>query len=231
MHLLPPSVGGFLGEKGLSDHWRDEYRQELRKKYKDLRPFNREAQDQRVKIHLEEITPTDDEISINDVIKWQRIEARRLHTRLKKGASALTVVTDGSFRNEGSGITNASADVQVRSVHPIDEHTEMGPYIQNTSEADLAALLRGLQIVRNTFQDRGESRQFRQYKRIIVATNSIMSMQTLNGFGAYRQNRAELRRAIRIAALCKIQAHEILKANRNIRSIHFIWLPQLKKAS
>lgn len=231
VNLLPTSFDGFLGEKGLSDHWRDEFRQELRKKFKNLRPYDKQALDQRVKVHLEEITPSNDEISINDVIKWQRIEARRLHTRLKKGASVLDVFTDSTFRNEGFGTSNASADVQVRSVHPLVEHTQMGPYFQNTNEAELATLLRGLQIVRNTFQNRGESKEFCQYKRIIVATSSIMSLQTLNGSATYRHNRTELRRATRIAAMCKVQAHEILKTNRNIKSIHFIWLPQLKKAS
>lgn len=227
VHLLPTSNRGIFGDKGPSESWR----QDLQKKYKDLRSYNDEVKDQRVKVHLKEITSTDDAISINSIGKWQRIEARRLHTRLKQDTSVLEVATEGSFWLDEHGRPKGSGEIQVQSVRPVPERCYMDSHVRNTSEVELAALLRGLQIARDMFRDRAESREFRQYRRIIITTGSIMSLQTLTGSGStYRQNRAELERTTQIAALCRIEAAEILKAHRDIASIHFIWLPQLKHA-
>lgn len=228
MHLLTTTHAGVYGDEGLSDRWRSEFSQDLTKQYKDLRLYDDEVKDKRIKIHLNDITPPDEETSINSIIKWKRVQARRIHTRLKHDASALDVITEGSFRTAGNGPTNASIDVTVQSIHPMSERCEMGTIVRNTNEAELSALLRGLQVVRDIFQDRGESREFRQYKRIIIATNSIMSLQSLIGSGAaYRQNQSELQRTTRLAALCRMQAHGILEAQKDIQSIHFIWLPKL----
>jgi ribonuclease HI len=228
VHLLTTTHAGIYGDEGLSDLWRDEFKQDLTKQYNDLRLYDDEVKDPRIKVHLEDINPPDNETSISGTIKWQRIQARRVHTRLKHDASALDATTDGSFRTTGYGPTTAGIDVTIQSIHPISEHCEMGTIVRTTNEAELSALLRGLQVVRDIFQDRGESREFRQYKRIIFATNSIMSLQSLIGSGAaYRQNQSELQRTTRLAALCRMQAYGILEAQKDIESIHFIWLPKL----
>lgn len=229
MHLLTTTHAGFYGDEGLSDLWRDAFKQDLAKQYKKLHIYDDEVKDGGIKVHLEDIKAPDSMTSMNGIIKWQRIHARRLHTRLKHDASALDVITDGSFRTAGYGSSKASIDITIQSIHPISEHCQIGTTVRNTNEAELSALLRGLQAVRDIFQDRGESREFRQYRRIIIATSSIMSLQSLIGSGAaYRQSQSELQRTTRLAALCRMQAHGILKAHQDIESVHFIWLPKAR---
>jgi hypothetical protein len=187
--------------------------------------YSEEVNDKRIQVHLEEVTSTNDEISINSTGKWQMLEARRLQKKLKEDTSVLEVTTTGSLGIDAQGRLQGSGEILVGSVRAMRESYETGPHVETTIEAVLAAILRGLQIVRDTFQDRGDSAEFRQYRRLIVATGSIMGLRALAGARAHGQDESELKKTTRVAALCRMQALEIMKTQRNIESVHFIWLP------
>jgi ribonuclease HI len=221
LRLLPSSDQVVLGQQGILSQWRDE----IRKSFGDLSSYDGEINDKRIKVHLDEVVSTDDDISISSLSKWQILEARRLQKELKQGISVLEVFTMGSFGIDTMGRLHGLGEIVVESVRPIRDLCEMGPHVGSSSEAELAALLRALQMVRDAFAERGDSREFRQYRRLIFATGSIMSLRAVSGAGGHRQSERELKTSTRIAALCRAHATEILKRQQNIESVHFIWLP------
>lgn len=221
VRLLPANDQSVYGRQGVLGQWRDE----INTSFRNLASYDGEIYDGRVKVHLEEVTPTNDEISISSIGKWQKLEAGRLHKKLRKDTSVLEVTTMGTFGIDGQGHLHGAGEIVVESVRPIRESCEMGPHVISSSDAELAAILRGLSMVRDTFQDRGDSREFRQYRRVIIATGSIMGLRAIEGSIAHGQSESELKRTTRIAAMCRMEAAEILKIQQNIDSVHFIWLP------
>lgn len=219
--LLPLNDQTVFGRKGVLEQWRNE----IRKNFDNLASYSGEVNDERIHVHLEEVTSTSDEISINSTGKWQILEARRLQKKLKEDTSVLEVTTMGSLGIDAQHRLHGSGEILVESVRQMRESCEMGLHVGTTSEAELAAILRGLQMVRDTFQDRGDSAEFRQYRRLIIATGSIMSLRVVAGARAHGQDESELKKTTRIAALCRMQAVEIMKTQQNIESVHFIWLP------
>lgn len=221
LRLLPLSNPIAFGRQAILGQWRDE----LRKNFKNLSSYSAEVNDKRIKVHLDEVTPNNDEVSISSIGKLQIREARRLQKRLKQDTSVLEISTMGLFGINAQGRLHGTGEILIGSDRPIRDLCEMGPHVGSPSEVDLAALLRGLQMVRDTFEERGDSREFRQYRRLLFTTGSIMGLRAVSGAGAHGQHEQELKRTTQIAALCRLQAAEILKKQQNIDSVHFIWLP------
>ncbi|KAJ9120162.1 hypothetical protein QFC22_003061 [Naganishia vaughanmartiniae] len=221
IHLSSPSTTSSLSKAGPHTEWVTS----LQAKFKDLEQFGEEVNDRRINIHLKEFAVTGD-LSINDSGELQRNLAKALHVKLiQTSSAALQVATDASFKVYNDGRSEAGGGILVESDPPIRDMCYMGQHIVSSGSAELAALLRGLQIVRDILNSPAAQTSVGQYRRIIFVTDAIMSLQALTSSNIF-QDSSETQRMTRIAALCRMAAHDILRHNHNIASIHFTWLPR-----
>jgi ribonuclease HI len=222
IHLLSLNAKPPFGKTGPHAEWISA----LQTEFKGADRFEQEVDDKRIKIHLEEFTVKGD-LSINEGGEWQRDTAHALHTELTRVSSVLKVATDGSFRVHEDGRGEGGGGIYIDSLPPIREACYMGQYVETSGTAELAALLRGLQIVRDTLRTSASDSRFRRYQRIVFTTDALMSLQALAGVRVF-QGPSEMQRLARLAALCRIEAHEILASSTNLGSIHFTWLPRME---
>jgi hypothetical protein len=193
-----------------------------------------EVTDPRINVHLEEILPTStggtessNEVSTSQQgPTGQQRQAVDLFASLQKAdMHVLEVHTDGSFHERMGEPSQSGGGIVIKTEpNEIREVCYMGSMMHDPSEAEMGALYRGLQILRDTTRSRGHSRDFPRYQRILVATDSIQVLEALCGYSVWY---TELRKMTRIAALCRMEAYDIVKENKDIESIDFVWLPRL----
>jgi hypothetical protein len=202
----------------------------IAKMAKDHTPYVSEVADPRIQTHLGEVLPQpyrNTEQANDGSQTSQQLEAIRILEELCDIDNVLEVYTDGSFweaktgqahsSHSGGGIFIKAKPDQIR------ERCYMGSMMRWASEAEIGALYRGLQIVRNTLDRDGNAQGTPRYRRIVVATDSRNALESLSGYTMQGGGHWKM---TRIAALCRIEAYEIVKANEGIDGIHFIWLPR-----
>lgn len=194
-----------------------------------LSPYASEVADPRIKTHLEAILPRryrNDGGNHDGSQTWQQAQAVKVYESLCNDDNVLEVHTDASYwedkqrprqSHSGGGIVVKTRSEQIR------EPCYMGSMMENPSEAEIGALYRGLQIVRNTLERESASNKGSPYRRVVFATDSINCIEALSGYVI------PVGKMTIIAALCRIEAYEIAKANEGIESINFVWLPRGEK--
>lgn len=190
--------------------------------------------DPRIFVHLEEILPTraseteglPDDPTTQQGLTPQQKQAVGLFTSLQHaGSSVLEVHTDGSFHEKKGEASQSGGGILIKTQpNELREVCYMGSMMHDPSEAEMGAMYRGLQILRDTLRSSGKSRDLPRYQRILIATDSIQVLEALCGYSVWY---TDLRKMTQIAALCRIEAHDIIKENTNIKRIDFVWLPRL----
>lgn len=192
----------------------------------DLTPYASEVADPRIQAHLGQVMPgfsSDTEALSIWTQNSQQIAALKIFEKLRDVDNVLEVYTDGSYSSHDPRHSHSGGGIYIKMApNQIRERCYMGSMMHDASEAEMGALFRGLQIVRNRL-DRGNASGIPRYRRVIVATDSRVCLETLNG---YQVQGGKLWKMARMAALCRMEAYEIVKANESIDGIHFIWLPR-----
>ncbi|KAJ9103899.1 hypothetical protein QFC21_002362 [Naganishia friedmannii] len=220
IHLSAPKARSPFAKAGSHSQWVTH----LQANFKNIESFGQEINDERIHVHLKEYAVTSD-VSINAAGQLQRSFAKALHDKLVLDSSALQVATDASFKVYEDGRSEAGGGILIDSNPPIRDICYLGQHVVSSGSAELAVLLRGLQIVRDVLQTPPAQTNVGNYRRIVFATDAIMSLQALTGSRISRDP-SETQRMTRIAALCRMAAYDILRHNRNLDSIHFTWLPR-----
>lgn len=202
----------------------------IAKMAKDHTPYASEVVDPRIQTHLGEILPRhyrNTEHANDESQTSQQLEAIRIFEELCDVDNVLEVYTDGSFWEAKSGKAHGShsgGGIFIKAKpDQIRERCYMGSMMGHASEAEIGALYRGLQIVRNALDREGNAQGTPRYRRIVVATDSRNALEAVSG---YTMQGGRQWKMTRIAALCRIEAYEIVRANEGIDGIHFIWLPR-----
>ncbi|KAJ9103910.1 hypothetical protein QFC21_002373 [Naganishia friedmannii] len=201
---------------------------------RDHARYASEVTDSRVIVHLEEILPTRttgaEELSANSTTQQgftlQQQQAVDLFTSLQyTEKKVLEVHTDGSFHEKQGEPSQSGGGILIKTEpNEIREVCYMGAMMHDPSEAEMGAIYRGLQILRDTLQSSGKPTDMPRYQRVLIATDSIQVLEALCGYSVWY---TELRKMTRMAALCRMEAYDIVQENSDIDRIDFVWLPRL----
>lgn len=191
--------------------------------------FADEVGDKRIRFHLEKILSrrSGKADGTEDPQDKQRSEAQRIYKRLLSLGGVMEVHTDASYLVEGKAASGSGGGIAIKTNPPIRESCQMGSMMLNSSEAEIGALYRGLQIVRDTLEEGSKSVGDAPYRRVVFATDSLNCLEAMAGFKVWSLHSKSYPKMTRMAALCRIEAYQILKANKHIEGIDFIWLPRM----
>lgn len=189
----------------------------------DKSAHRKEITDERIECHLERILlGPHTKANVKDMQERQRSEADRIYKELLKFPHVMEVHTDASFLFEGRGASGSGGGIAIKTSPPIRESCQMGSMMIHVSEAEIGALYRGLQIVRDTLKNGRKSTDDSPYRRVLFVTDSFNCLEAMTGHRMWSPNL----KITPIAALCRIEAYRIIKENKDIEKIDFIWLPR-----
>lgn len=209
---------------GQSDS-RDQWRRQLQSMDIDHSAFADEIVDKRIHCHLEKILPRkfSKADGTAEIQERQRSEASKIYKQLLNMSNVMEVHTDASYLAEGRTDSGSGGGIAIKTNPEIRESCQMGSTMRNSSEAEIATIYRALQIVRDILEKGSKSDGNLPYRRILFATDSLNALEAMTGYKVWKPTS----KITRLAALCRIEAYQIIKANKNIEGIDFIWLPRL----
>ncbi|KAJ9120161.1 hypothetical protein QFC22_003060 [Naganishia vaughanmartiniae] len=188
-----------------------------------------EVTDPRIVVHLEEILPSpasgieglnEDPNMLQGLTLQQKRSVELFKSLQQMEGDVLEVHTDGSFHEKDGEPSQSGGGILIKTEpNEIREVCYMGSMMHDPSEAEMGAIYRGLQILRETLR----SKDVPRYRRVLIATDSIQVLEALCGYSVWY---TELRKMTRIAALCRMETYDIVKENSDIERIDFVWLPR-----
>jgi hypothetical protein len=202
---------------------RDKWRRGIQSIDTDKSAYAEEITDKRIHFHLEPVLlGPHTKANLADMQERQRSEADKIYKQLLQLDGVMEVHTDASFLGRGQDASGSGGGIAIKTRPEIRESCQMGSWMIHPSEAEIGALYRGLQIVRDTLKGGIQSKNGLPYRRVLFATDSINCLEALTGHKMWSPNL----KITRIAVLCRIEAYQIIKANKDIEKIDFIWLPR-----